>query len=201
MPSALTVPLTLPSAARRSISRVIAWFSWRSFQGSPRWLYAMVMALLGVRSITAVNQDADRALIKALFSQAVDAVGTQEAAAAFLGISRQRIGQLISTANADVPTVVQILKLQRVTRSSLVFGPLARLDTDEESGSGALTTAVESTAAASRALQAVHAAKADGVLEKREIDDVRVAARQNLEAAQRQYDESMRLRPTMGEAE
>lgn len=144
-----------------------------------------------------LDHDADRALIKALFSQAVDAVGTQEAAAAFLGISRQRIGQLICTTSADMPTLMQVLKLQRVTRSSLVFGPLSRMDTEEASSAGALTSAVESTAAASRALQAVHAAKADGNLEAHEIDDVRDAARENLEAAQRQFDESMRLQPTL----
>lgn len=143
------------------------------------------------------DTDADRSLIKALFSQQVDALGSHEAAAVFLGISRQRIGQLISTSNTDVPTVMQILKLQRVTRSSLVFGPLARMDIEDDKSAGALNTAVASTAAASRALQAIHAAKADDILEPGEIESVRDAARDNLEAAQRQYDESMRLRPTL----
>ena len=43
--------------------------------------------------------DFDLSLLKAHFGQLVDAVGTQDAAAAFLGVSRQRVGQLISTSN------------------------------------------------------------------------------------------------------
>lgn len=52
--------------------------------------------------------DFDPALLKAHFSQLVDAVGTQEAAAAFLGVSRQRVGQLISTATSDLATWGQV---------------------------------------------------------------------------------------------
>lgn len=55
--------------------------------------------------------DFDPALLKAHFSQLVDAVGTQEAAAAFLGVSRQRVGQLISTATSDLATWGQVLSL------------------------------------------------------------------------------------------
>ena len=141
--------------------------------------------------------DSDRALIKALFSQAVDAVGSQEAAAAFLGITRQRVSQLTSTAHADMPMMMQVLKLQRVTKSSLVFGTLARLDVEVDAGGNALASAVDSTAAASRALQTVHAAKADGALCAREVEDIKDAARLNLEAAQRQYDEAAALRPSL----
>lgn len=143
-------------------------------------------------------QDFDPALLKAHFGQLVDAVGTQEAAAAFLGVSRQRVGQLISTANSDLPTWAQVWKLESVTRQSLVFAAFGRMAAGEETGLGALTAAVASTAAASRALQTVHAAKADGILEAHEVESVRDAARENLEAAQRQYDESMRLRPSVG---
>ena len=52
-----------------------------------------------------------------------------------------------------------------------------------------------STAAAAAALQAVHAAKADGVVERGEIDPIRDAARQNLIAAQKQFDEAMKMTP------
>lgn len=143
------------------------------------------------------DTEADRALIKGLFSQQVDAVGTHEAAAVFLGISRQRVGQLVSIACGDMPTAMQILKLQRVTGQAIVFGTLARLDVDQGREAEALATAIESTATASRALQAVHAAKADGVLDDDEIEAARDAARENLAAAQRQFDETMRLRPTL----
>ena len=141
--------------------------------------------------------DFDPTLLKAHFGQLVDAVGTQEAAAAFLGVSRQRVGQLISTANNDLPTWGQVWKLETVTGQSLVFGAFGRMTAGEEVSAGALAAAVESTATATRALQTVHAAKADGVLEPHEVESVRDAARENLEAAQRQYDESMRLRPTL----
>nr|MCB7500745.1 hypothetical protein [Enterobacter roggenkampii] len=141
--------------------------------------------------------DFDPTLLKAHFGQLVDAVGTQEAAAAFLGVSRQRVGQLISTANNDLPTWGQVWKLETVTKQSLVYAAFGRMTAGEEASTGALTAAVESTAAASRALQTVHAAKADGVLEPHEVESVRDAARENLEAAQRQYDESMRLKPTL----
>jgi len=141
--------------------------------------------------------DFDPTLLKAHFGQLVDAVGTQEAAAAFLGVSRQRVGQLISTANNDLPTWAQVWKLEVVTNQSLVFAAFGRRTAGSESGADAMTAAVESTATASRALQAVHAAKADGMLEPHEVESVRDAARANLDAAQRQYDESMRLRPTL----
>jgi len=142
--------------------------------------------------------DFSPALLKAHFGQLVDAVGTQEAAAAFLGVSRQRVGQLISTANNDLPTWAQVWKLEKVTGQTLVFGAFGRMTAGEEAHTGALTAAVESTATATRALQAVHAAKADGVIEQHEVEAVRDAARDNLIAAQRQYDESMRLRSTSG---
>lgn len=141
--------------------------------------------------------DFDPALLKAHLSQLVDAVGTQEAAAAFLGVSRQRVGQLISTATSDLATWGQVWKLEQVCGQSLVFAAFGRMTDHDDAGGGALASAVMSTAAASRALQAVHAAKADGVLEAAEIEDVRDAARDNLAAAQRQFDDSMRLRPTL----
>ena len=141
--------------------------------------------------------DFDLSLLKAHFGQLVDAVGTQDAAAAFLGVSRQRVGQLISIANSDAPTWAQVWKLEKVTGQSLVFAAFGRMTAGEEVSAGALAAAVESTATATRALQTVHAAKADGHLDAREVESVRDAARENLEAAQRQYDESMRLRPTL----
>ena len=141
--------------------------------------------------------DFDPSLLKAHFAQLVDAVGTQEAAAAFLGVSRQRVGQLISTATADLPTWGQVWKLEQVCGQSLVFAAFGRMTDADGAGGSALASAVRSTAAASRALQAVHAAKADGILEAAEIEHVRDAARENLDAAQRQFNDSMRLKPTL----
>ena len=80
---------------------------------------------------------------------------------------------MISTANNDLPTWAQVWKLEKVTGQSLVFGAFGRMTAGEEAYTGALTAAVESTATATRALQAVHAAKADGVIEQHEVEAVR----------------------------
>lgn len=142
-------------------------------------------------------QDFDPSLLKARFGQLVDGVGTQEAAAAFLGISRQRVGQLISTANHDLPTWAQVWKLEQVTGQSLVFAALGREIEGAARSRGALTAAVESAAASTRSLQAIHAAGEDGQLEAHEIEEAREATRRALEAAQAAHDETMRLRPTL----
>ena len=136
-------------------------------------------------------------MLKALFSQLVDGVRTQEAAAAYLSISRQRVSQIMSAHpdNAkELPTWAQVFKLEQACGQSIVFGALARM-IEGDDGKGAMAAAVASTAAATAALQAVHAAKADGVVETHEIDPIRDAARQNLIAAQRQFDEAMKLAP------
>lgn len=142
-------------------------------------------------------RDFDPALLKARFGQLVDAVGTQEAAATFLGISRQRVGQLISTANNDLPTWGQVWKLEQVTGTSLVFAALGREIEDAGAGKGAMNAAVESAAASGRSLQAVFSAKADGILEPHEIRDAQSATREALEAAQAAHDEAMRMKPTL----
>lgn len=92
---------------------------------------------------------------------------------------------------------VLFAKLEQVCGQSLVFKAFGRMTETETPGQGALASAVDATAKASRSLQVIHAAKADGVLCDSEIEDVRDAARENLEAAQRQFDETMRLRPTL----
>lgn len=134
--------------------------------------------------------------LKALFGQLVDAVGTQEAAATFLGVSRQRIGQLISTSNNDLPTWGQVMKLESVVGVSIVFGALARR---VEAGNGldALAAAVEATSAQSATLATIHAARADGQVDAHEADSIQDRARDALEAAQRQYDAAMKVRPTL----
>lgn len=134
--------------------------------------------------------------LKALFDQLVSAVGTHEAAATFLGISRQRVSQLISTANNDLPTWGQVVKLEQVCGQSVVFGALARR-VDADTATDALCAAVEATSASNAALVAIHAARADGIVEDHEADLIQDRARENLEAAQRQFDAAMRVRPTL----
>jgi len=133
--------------------------------------------------------------LKALFGQLVDAVGTQEAAATFLGISRQRVGQLISTSNHDLPTWAQVFRLEQVCEHSIVFSALAR----RVSGGGArdaMASAVEASAASAAVLQTVHEISADGILDGEEIGRAQDRARASLAAAQRQFDATMQLRPT-----
>lgn len=135
--------------------------------------------------------------IKALFDQLVSAVGTQDAAATFLGISRQRVGQLISTSNNDLPTLLQIAKLEQVCGQSLVFGALARQIEAEAGVHCALAAHVAANAASGAALSTVYEANADGVLEPHEIEKAQDRARENLEAAQRAFDATMQMRPTL----
>lgn len=70
----------------------------------------------------------DHARLKALFAQLVRAVGKQDAAAAYLGISRQRVSQ-ITSANPeharDLPTWEQVWTLESVLGRSIVFAALA----------------------------------------------------------------------------
>lgn len=134
--------------------------------------------------------------LKALFGQLVDAVGTQEAAATFLGVSRQRVGQLIGTSWPDLPTVMQIAKLEAVCGQSVVFGALARR-IEACPAQDALATGVEAAGACARALGTVHAAQADGVIEPKERDRAVHDARGALDAAQRHFDATMRMRPSL----
>lgn len=70
----------------------------------------------------------DYARLKALFARLVRAVGTQDAAAEYLGISRQRVSQICS-ANPeharDLPTWEQVWVLEDAIDVSVVFAGLA----------------------------------------------------------------------------
>lgn len=134
--------------------------------------------------------------IKALFDQLVTAVGTHDAASTFLGISRQRVGQLISTANNDLPTLAQVFKLEQVCGQSIVLAAMARMVDGDASGD-TMAAAVQATTASSAALATIHAAAADGVYSTGEVDNIQDRARETLEAAQRQFDAAMKMRPTL----
>jgi len=64
--------------------------------------------------------------VKGLFGQLVTVVGGQDAAAAFLGISQQRVSQLINPTCADMPTVMHIVTLESAVGQPIVTGALAR---------------------------------------------------------------------------
>ncbi|MEN5147200.1 helix-turn-helix domain-containing protein [Brevundimonas diminuta] len=134
--------------------------------------------------------------IKALFDQLVSAIGTQEAAAVFLGVSRQRIGQLINTSNTDLPTLIQIQKLEEVCGQSVVFAALARQVESDSAQVTAMAAAVEASQTSAATLSTVFEGAADLVWEAHEIDAAQDKARLNLEAAKRAFDATMALKPT-----
>lgn len=78
-----------------------------------------------------MNEDRtfDHARLKALFAKLVVKVGRQDAAAARLGISRQRVSQLCS-ANPeharDIPTWEQVWTLEEACGQSVIFAEFAR---------------------------------------------------------------------------
>ncbi len=77
-----------------------------------------------------MNEDRtfDHARLKALFSKLVARCGKQDAAAAYLDISRQRVSQLCS-ANPeharDLPTWDQVWTLEQACNKSVIFGAFA----------------------------------------------------------------------------
>jgi hypothetical protein len=71
------------------------------------------------------------AYIKGLFFHLVKEVGSCDAAAAFLGISQQRVSQLQNIQIADMPTIMQVVTLERVVGQAIVTGPLAKSATGQ----------------------------------------------------------------------
>jgi len=143
-----------------------------------------------------IMQPLDPSELKALFAQLVDAIGTQDAAAAFLGISRQRVGQLIGTSWPDLPTILQVVKLEAVCGQAVVTGALARR-VEGEQRADALSTGVRACAAASVSLSALHDAQSDGLIDLTEHKSVATKAREALDAAQAHYDAVMAARPKL----
>ncbi|CAM2951916.1 hypothetical protein [Brevundimonas diminuta] len=74
------------------------------------------------------NGTFDHARLKALFAKLVVRCGRQDAAAAYLDISRQRVSQLCS-ANPeharDIPTWEQVWTLEKACNQSVIFGAFA----------------------------------------------------------------------------
>lgn len=141
-------------------------------------------------------QDFDPGLLKAHFAQLVDAIGTQDAAAAFLGVSRQRVGQLISTATNDLPTWAQVWRLEQACRQSLVFGAFGRMIEDGARQPSPMAAAVTASQTSVAVLSKIYEAEADQRWEPHEIEAAQASTRANLEAAQLAHDSAMALKPT-----
>ena len=129
----------------------------------------------------------DPALLKALFHQLRKAVGSQDAAATYLEVSRQRVAQLES-AHADnsreVPTWEQVFVLEQAIGRSIVFAALADLS-DGKPSADIMGASIAAVAASSAALQATAEIMADGKVEAHEIPGALDAARRNRDAADR----------------
>lgn len=86
--------------------------------------------------------------VKGLFYHLVKAVGGSEAAAAYLGVSQQRISQLQNVRYPDMPTVMHIVTLEHVVGQDLVTGFLSRAAAGESTPGDVMTEACEATEAA-----------------------------------------------------
>lgn len=73
-----------------------------------------------------MNGEISPAYIKALFHHLVRAVGGIEPAGAYLGVSFQRVSILQSANSPDMPTIMQVLTLEKVAERSVVFSILAK---------------------------------------------------------------------------
>lgn len=129
----------------------------------------------------------DPALLKALFCQLRKAVGSQDAAATYLEVSRQRVAQLESAHedNAkEVPTWEQVFTLEQAIGRSIVFAALADLS-DGKPATDIMDASIAAVAASSAALQASAEMMADHKVEAHEIPGALDAARRNRDAADR----------------
>lgn len=123
----------------------------------------------------------EAARVKALVFALVKAAGGGEAAAAVLGVSHQRVSQLTSMVNADMPTLMQVVALEGFVGQPIVTSALSKLCAGASKAADPVKEAAELVGATSRvldacveggdprkALQAVTAAR-------KELDDVATA--------------------------
>lgn len=125
--------------------------------------------------------------LKALFARLVDSVGTHEAAATFLGVSRQRIGQLIAPATPDLPTWAQVYQLEQVCGCSIVYYGLGR-HACPKTPPDAMSVSVEATAAHASYCAALQRALADGRIDDGEHKALLALAQRGMELSQTAFD-------------
>lgn len=130
------------------------------------------------------------AMLKALFKQLVAAIGTQDACATYLGISRQRVAQLLSLSEdhaSDIPTWGQVFTLEAALERSVVFAGLAKMIQGEPEVD-LMATSISSTVASATSMQAVVEMEADGREEEHELKRAEDAARDAFLKAQDHYN-------------
>lgn len=130
------------------------------------------------------------AMLKALFKQLVAAIGTQDACAAYLSISRQRVAQLLSLSEdhaTDIPTWAQVWTLEKALERSIVFAGLAKM-IQGDAAEDLMATSVDCSLASAAAMGAIVEMRADGVEEPHEQKRAEDTARENLLKAQRHME-------------
>ena len=113
-------------------------------------------------------QPFDPGTLKSLFDRLVRAHGSQDAAAARLDVSRQRVGQLCSANEnheGDVPTWAQVWTLEQALGRSVVFQALADMAGADHAGSAPcpLHSAIGTVRQASDVLGSIEEAIKDGI--------------------------------------
>lgn len=120
--------------------------------------------------------------IKGLFHHLVRAVGGVEAAGAYLGVSHQRVSQLQSIQNQDLPNFMQVAILEAAAGQSVVFAALARATTGKPPAGDLMEEVADVHEAAVEITRAVRAGadaktiQSNVIRLQREVEDVATAA-------------------------
>lgn len=131
--------------------------------------------------------------LKALVRVLVKAVGGQEAAGVTLGVSHQRIGQLMDVNLPDQMGLLQISQLEQIVGRAIVTGAAARAADGDGSDEGIMVAAVGTVGSSAQLVALVHAMEADGHRTAAEKKAVQKVAQDNLREAQEAADAAARL--------
>ena len=94
--------------------------------------------------------------VKALFRTFVlKDVGGVEAAGALLGVSHQRVSQLVSLNTADMPTIMQVAVLEHAVGRAVITSALAEAVEGKEARGDLLRETSEGVSAAAQTMEAV----------------------------------------------
>lgn len=102
--------------------------------------------------MTTLSQPYLKALIRTFV---LKDVGGVEAAGALLEVSHQRVSQLTSLQSADMPTLMQVIALERFAGQAIVTGALAKLANPDTAARDPLKETSEVVSAASELLNIV----------------------------------------------
>lgn len=130
--------------------------------------------------------------VKALFRQLVAAAGGVEACGLTLGVSHQRVSQLQSVNNPDMPTFAQIMALEVVAERPIITAVAAQA-IEGHAAEDLSTQAVAVVSQGARTLQLVHDMDADGARTEAEVRAVQRATQESAEAAERLAASAARL--------